>query len=163
MSVYTVHQPPPRRGEAAPDPQRIVFVRDGFHVWAFLLGPLWMLYRRLWLVTVLYLVLTAAIEFALWAAKAGALLQIVAGLLLALLVGLEAGTLRRWTYRRRGWKDLGLVVGDDREAAERRFFAAWTGGEPKRPAPAPPAATPRVPASTAPDVIGLFPEPGAPR
>ena len=33
-----------------------MFVRDGFYFWAFLLGPLWMLWRRLWLVLVVYLV-----------------------------------------------------------------------------------------------------------
>ena len=43
MPTYTVHQPPPRKGEAASAPERFVFVRDGFHFWAFLLGPLWML------------------------------------------------------------------------------------------------------------------------
>ena len=35
MAVYTVHQPPLRATDAAPDPQRFVFVRDGFYFWAF--------------------------------------------------------------------------------------------------------------------------------
>ena len=60
MPAYTVHEPPLREaksvGEAAPDPERFVFVRDGFHFWAFLLGPLWMLAHRMWLVLVLYLI-----------------------------------------------------------------------------------------------------------
>ena len=34
---------------AARDRQRFVFVRDGFHFWALLLGPLWLLWHRLWL------------------------------------------------------------------------------------------------------------------
>ena len=43
MAVYTVHEPPPREGEAArATPTRFVFVRDGFYFWAFLFGPLWM-------------------------------------------------------------------------------------------------------------------------
>ena len=49
----------------------------------------------------------------------------VIGLLIALLVGLEAGTLRRFTLTRRGWKNVGVVSGDDLEDAERRFFDAW--------------------------------------
>ena len=52
MSVYTVHEPPLRAAEASPDPERFVFVRDGFYFWAFLLTPLWMLWHRLWLVLV---------------------------------------------------------------------------------------------------------------
>ena len=60
MTVYTVHEPPPREGEADDRPDRFVFVRDGFYFWAFLLGPLWMLWRRLWLVLLLYVVLHGA-------------------------------------------------------------------------------------------------------
>src|SRR6202012_3676136 len=48
MPVYTVHAP------AAPDPgvvatDRFAFVRDGFHFWAMVFGPLWLLAHRLWL------------------------------------------------------------------------------------------------------------------
>ena len=46
-------------------------------------------------------------------------------LLISLLVGIEAGTLRRFTLARRGWKNVGVVSGYDLEDAERRFFAAW--------------------------------------
>ena len=53
-------------------------------------------------------------------------IQAVVGLLLALLVAIEAATLQRWTLAWGGWTDLGAVVGDDLEAAERRFFSAWT-------------------------------------
>ena len=52
MAIYTVHEPLPRKNETSADPDRFAFVRDGFYFWAFVLGPLWMLWRRLWLVTV---------------------------------------------------------------------------------------------------------------
>ncbi len=61
MSVYTVHEPPLRGADASAEPERFVFVRDGFHWWAFLLAPLWMLWHRLWLVFVIYLVVVAAL------------------------------------------------------------------------------------------------------
>src|SRR5262249_13798241 len=57
MRVYTVHQPPLRRDETESDRARIAFVRDGFSFWAFLLGALWMLWHRLWLVLLGYCVL----------------------------------------------------------------------------------------------------------
>jgi len=88
------------------------------------------------------------------------------GFLLALLVGFEAATLRRFTLARRGWRNVGIVVGDDVEAAERRFFDAWVKGEARPPAPPPPApsAPPMLRRPPPPsDVIGLFPQPGAPR
>ena len=37
----------------------------------------------------------------------------------------EAATLRRFTLGRRRWRNVGIVVGDDMETAERRFFDAW--------------------------------------
>src|SRR5262245_8280250 len=49
MSVYTVYQPPLKAHESAPDPERFVFVRDGFSFWALLVTPLWLLRYRLWL------------------------------------------------------------------------------------------------------------------
>ena len=43
MPTYTVHEPPPRKRRSRADPERFVFVRDGFYFWAFLLAPLWLL------------------------------------------------------------------------------------------------------------------------
>ncbi len=65
MSVYTVHEPPLRAAGALAEPERFVFVRDGFYWWAFLLTPLWMLRHRLWLVLVIYLVSSAVLETAM--------------------------------------------------------------------------------------------------
>ena len=163
MPVYTIHEPPLRKRESAVDPDRIVFVRDGFTFWAFALPPLWMLLHRLWLVLVLYIGLNVIVAAALFAAGVSGGMRLLVAALIGLLVGFEAATLRRWTYERRGWRPLGVVVGEDRYTAERRFFASWLAreGEP----PAAPALTPVNPArrSVASDVIGLFPEPGAPR
>ena len=61
MSIYTVYEPPLRAHESAPDPERFVFVRDGFSFWAFLLAPLWMLRHRMWLVLLGYVVVTIAL------------------------------------------------------------------------------------------------------
>jgi Protein of unknown function (DUF2628) len=168
MSVYTVHEPPLRATETLPDAERFAFVRDGFYVWAFLLTPLWMLRCRLWLVFLIYAVIAAAIESLLYYAGVGAAGVAVAMLLLSLLVGVEASTLRRFTLARRGWRNVGVVSGNDMEVAERRFFAIWArAAAAKRaetqaaPAAVPPA--PMPPVATSSHVIGLFPEPGTQR
>jgi hypothetical protein len=161
MSVYTVHAPPPRRGELDSDPTRFAFVRDGFSVWAFLFAPLWMLRHRLWLAFFGYLVVVAAVQVALMAFGTADGAKIAVGILLALLVGFEAASLRRWTLGRRRWQSLGVVVADDLEAAERRFFDAWM-AEGRRPSvPAAAASTARPANGAPPDVVGLFPQPGA--
>jgi Protein of unknown function (DUF2628) len=157
MTVYTVHEPPPREGQADADTDRFAFVRDGFYFWAFLFGPLWMIWRRLWLVLILYLIVTVALQVGLHLLGVSNTVKFVVGFLIALLVGFEAATLRRWTYWRRGWRNPGVVVGPDMETAERRFFDSWVvHGTPRVSVAAPPAM--RMP-EPAPQVIGLFPEP----
>jgi hypothetical protein len=172
MSIYTVHEPSPRADEDAPNPERFVFVRDGFYFWAFLLGPLWMLRHRLWLVLLGYIVVTIALQVGLRAIGASATVMTLAGVLFALLIGFEAATLRRFTLTRRRWKNVGIVVGDDLELAERRFFDSWlkhpsgngapAGSEPRGASVAPAATIMRRPPPS-PGVLGLFPQPGAPR
>lgn len=161
MAVYSVLEPPARSGggDAA---ERFVFVRDGFNWAAFFFGALWMLWRRLWLVLLGYLILVGALEALLRVLGAAMGARVFIGFLIALLVGFEAASLRRWTLIRRGWRDHGIVVGDDLEGAERRFFSAWTGTDGPRGATASAAAgfpQPHAPAS----VVGLFPQPGGSR
>jgi len=167
MPVYTVHQPPLRGAEALPDPERFVFVRDGFYFWAFLLAALWMLWHRMWLALLIYVAVAVGLDLAMYYTGVATVGVALVELAIAVLVGIEAGTLRRFTLARRGWKNVGVVSGDDIEDAERRFFDAWVrraparGAPPSAPSPAPPPSWPRAPRS--PDVIGLFPEPGANR
>jgi Protein of unknown function (DUF2628) len=175
MSIYTVYEPPLKAHESVPDPERFVFVRDGFSFWAFLLAPWWMLRHRLWLALVCYVILAVALSVALRLIGTSAAVAIIAGALFSLLVGFEAATLRRFGLARRGWRNVGIVVGDDVESAERRFFDAWANkswvnkswaerpsvdGASRAYSPAMGVPMARRPSS---EVIGLFPQPGAPR
>ena len=98
-------------------------------------------------------------------------------MLIALLMGFEAASLQRWTLSRRNWRQLDVVVADDEEAAERRFFDRWTARQRgsandqsavDRGAPPPTRDIPGQPFSKPPplphnEIIGLFPQPGASR
>jgi hypothetical protein len=166
MSVYTVHEPPLRATETLADPQRFVFVREGFYFWAFLLPPLWMLRHRLWLVLLIFIVVALGLSGFMHAAGIGAIGGPVGAFCLSILIGAEASTLRRFTLSRRGWKNVGVVSGEDLEAAERRFFDSWL-KSPRAPntlasAVAPPSA-PASPVAHSSGIVGLFPEPGAQR
>jgi hypothetical protein len=164
MSSYTVYEPP-LQGEGEPHPDRFVFVRDGF-VWsAFLFAPVWMLRYRLWLALLLYIAVLIAISLAAnWLRLSGGTIAAI-NFFVALLIGFEAATLRRRALVRRKWANIGVVVGDDLELAERRFFDAWAAARATRtarPRSVGGAAGPaRAPAAG--DVIGLFPEPGGGR
>jgi uncharacterized protein DUF2628 len=166
MAVYTVHEPPLRSGTVAPDPERFVFVRDGFYVWAFLLTPLWLIWHRLWLVLLIFVLVIIGLESAMSFLGVAAGARFCALALVSLLVGFEAGTLRRFALGRRGWRNVGVVSGTNAEAAERRFFNDWSVAGPGRPS-GPGGNPPLLPPSPAPafhtPIVGLFPEPGASR
>ena len=176
MPVFTVHAPVMNEaGIRATD--SFAFVRDGFHVWAALLGAVWLAWHRLWLALIGWIVVMVAVDFGLAALGVGGTAIFLVDVMLALLTGLEAASLRRWTLSRRNWRQLDIVVADDEEQAERRFFERWTtkqrafsndqpavdrgGPPPTRDIPGQPfSRPPPLPRS---EIIGLFPEPGGSR
>jgi hypothetical protein len=176
MPVYTVHAPD-AGGADLRSTDRFVFVRDGFHFWALLFGPFWLLVHRLWLALIGWLIAIVALDLALTRLGAGSSAIFFANVIVALLMGFEAASLQRWTLSLHRWRQLDVIVADDEEAAERRFFDRWATKQrgivndqqavdrgappPTRDAPGQPfSRPPPVPGS---GIIGLFPEPGGPR
>ena len=173
MPVYTVHAPS-SYGDDLRATDKFTFVRDGFHLWAMIFGPFWLIWNRLWVATLGWVVVTAVLEIGLARLGAGRLAIASADLLVAILLGFEAASLQRWTLSRRNWRQLDIVVADDEDAAERRFFDRWTAGrrgptfDPltvERGGPPPTRDIPGQAFSKPPplpegSIIGLFPEPG---
>jgi hypothetical protein len=176
MPVYTVHAPV-TNDPGVRSTDKFAFVRDGFYFWAALFGPLWLIWHRLWLALIGWIVLILAIDAAMASLGAGGTMVFLADGLLALLMGFEAASLWRWTLSRRNWRQLDIVVADNEESAERRFFDRWTvkardlgddqaavdrgAPPPTRDIPGRPFSRP-TPSSQS-EIIGLFPEPGASR
>jgi hypothetical protein len=160
MATYSVFAPPPRH-DGAYQGERFKFVRDGFSWAAFILGPIWMLFHRLALVFILWLAVVVVLGVAMRALGVPSGTASLVFLLLALLIGFEASSLQCWTLQRRGWREAGIVVADELEAAERRFFDELRDRDPvafAAPMQGHPAAmVDRT--QGAQDVIGLFPEP----
>jgi hypothetical protein len=155
MNTYTLHVP----ADARPgDPRALdhaVLVRDGFTWGAFLFTFFWFFVHRLWLAGLMVLVAVVGLAalLATLGVRPGA--AFAAELLLSLLIGLEAGALRRWTYRRRK-PAVDVVSAGSLEEAETKSFARWVAREASGPlaSPPPPATSYRAPEP----VIGLFPE-----
>jgi Protein of unknown function (DUF2628) len=176
MPVYTVHAPVTTNADLRAT-DRFRFVRDGFHVWAAILGVVWLAWHRLWLALIGWIVLMAVVDVAMVRLGVRGTAIFLVDVLLALLLGFEAASLKRWTLSRRNWRLLDIVVADDEEAAERRFFDRWTARQRAlsndqsavdRGAPPPTRDIPGQPFSKPPplpqsEIIGLFPEPGASR
>jgi hypothetical protein len=172
MPAFAVLEPPGPAG-AAGHPDRFIFLHEKFSLGAFLFGPLWLIAHGLWLELVAYLTglaLAGSILYAIGVGGPGILLIFS---LLQLLLGLEATSLMRWRRIRSGWRDGGVVIADDLDLAERRFFedrvAHRTADRAAADAtPAPVASTPAPPPLPGPPagtrgVTGLFPERGGGR
>ncbi|MBZ8133554.1 DUF2628 domain-containing protein [Afifella sp. IM 167] len=173
MRHYTVHYPP-AAGEAVDDAraaERAAFVKDGFNWPALFIPFLWLLFRRMWWVFLLYLVASAAIVGLDYVAGDTAATWV--GIAFSLYFALEANNLRRWSLERGGWREVGAASGRNEEEAALRFFAGRAAeDEPSlgRPAPqprtlsrgdsAPPPVPPRRADRDDPPVMGLFPEAG---
>ena len=164
-----------RPGKAAGqsvDPADLVAIKEGF-CWPALFIPLiWTVYRRLWLVLLLFLVGLILLGFL--DSLGGAVVGVVF-VLGRIWYALEANGLRRWTLERNGHRLIGIAEGRTIEEAESRFFATW---RPAAMAPDPDEAAPPPPAAAAghgprpnpwrrpesdPQVVGLFPTPGSAR
>jgi hypothetical protein len=175
MAIYTVLAPAARDGETATDPMRTLFVKEGW-CWPGLFIPiLWLLFRKMWLIALAYVVVFAALAYI--DTRLGGPVTGFAMLAAHLYLLLEGNELRRWTLTRRGYALAGVVEGRSREEAEIRYFAdtePLVAAQAAAPvvAPVPPTPpTPPVapawrsePAPAAPsaekgDIVGLFPAP----
>jgi hypothetical protein len=163
MAVYTVLEGKPS-GDVARDAERVIFVREGF-AWVALFVPLlWLLWHRLWLVALGWLILAVALQAG--AAALGGPMPFIAALAFNVAFALEANALRRWTLERRGYRFVGVAAGANRDECERRFFATWLIGRQLKSAPTAPgpwSPTPSGEGGAAERIIGLFPTPERPR
>lgn len=155
MRTYTLHVPTDSLAGEPHGLDRALLVPDGFCTPAFAFGPLWFFVHRLWIAGASVLALLIA------TALAGRLLGLttVAGsvvtVLVMCLVGLEASSLRRWTYARKGRPARDAVVAGSAEEAEVKAMTRWLdGAAPVRPGPTPYQAHPGRSGDA---VIGMFP------
>jgi hypothetical protein len=175
MPAFMVLEPPGFGDRSVRHSDRFIFLHERFSLSAFLFGPLWMIRQRLWLEEAAYVAGLAVVGSTLYVLGVGWPAIILIFGLIQLLLGLEATSLVRWMRVRYGWRDAGVVIADDLEVAERRFFddrvarrtaagaASGTAPTSSAPLPTPPALPGIPPGSSSPEVTGLFPQPGGGR
>jgi hypothetical protein len=155
MTIFTVHVP---RDPVEPLvlAERVRFVADGFSWGAFVLGPLWLLWNRLWLALVLWIV-AAGLVWLLCALGFRPVTLLGLGLMIEYLFGLEGNGLLASALRDRGLVLTDVVVASGCEAAARSYFRRLAQA---RPAAA--AAAERMPPGRGDndEFVGLSPDAG---
>jgi hypothetical protein len=116
--IYTAYEKP----DLAEPADRLVLVREGFSIWAFLFTVLWLISERLWLATIGYLALIVVIIQAGEQFGASPISLALAQLFVQLLLGFSAYDLKRWTLTRRGYHFTGIVTAENELNATRRYY-----------------------------------------
>jgi hypothetical protein len=156
MASYVIFEPP-----GAPQPERAMFIRDGFHWLAFLVPFFWFLWHRLWLEAGLVFAATVGLS-ALEEVDGMQGIVPAVSLLAALGLGFEAPALHMAALRRRGWRERGVVEADNRDEAAIRYLAEEDGESPASAPYRPAASAPATPSrrSGAAPALGLLDYPG---
>jgi len=157
MAFYTVMTPPPE-GDRREEIEQACLIPESFATAAFLLTGLWLLGKRLWLATLLFVLFWGVLiwlnsRFGLHASALWLIYWAV-----ALFLGIEGNNLVIRKLTRQGWRVSDVVEARTLAEAERRYFERALAGESMPPrveaAPATVAARPSGPLP----IIGLFPE-----
>lgn len=164
MKTFLVFEPA-SGGKNSETAEKIVFLREKFSWPALFFTPIWLLWHTLWLGFIAWLIAMFVIGVLtqLFGLHPGA--TALALWLPSAIAAFEASEFRRRKLMRKGYKDAGVVVAEDLEDAERRFFEEWVQGAEAAARPQPRPVSPPAPAVAARPVqgnpvIGLFPEPG---
>ena len=162
--IFLVFEPNdgPASAPTLAEAERVVFLREKFSWPALCFGPLWLLWHYLWLGLLLWVAVFFALVILMVSLGFPGSMMFVAFAVPSLIVAFEATAIRRRKLLRKGMRDAGVVIAQDIEIAERRFFADWA----KRAGAAPaarPAPSGSVPPLDPSPVLGLFPQPGANR
>ena len=129
MLVYTVYEPPAPAPTLDLRADSLVFVKEGFSMPAFLLGPIWLATHRLWLGLMLYIAAVLAL-LGLFQILPGGNSAVGGVLALASFAfSLEASAIRHWGLVRRGYHMIGAAAGATFEDCEHRFFTGWLAGQ----------------------------------
>jgi hypothetical protein len=117
MAVYTGLVPP--NGE----PDKVIFLAEGFSWGAFFFTILWALWHRLWVIAGLLFLVFAGLSVALSLKLLDPAVVLVIQLGLGVILGFEAQQLRLLSLERAGYRQAAFITAGNREAAELAYFS----------------------------------------
>jgi hypothetical protein len=136
VTVYSVYEPADAADLEARS-AKVAFVKDGIAWLALAVPILWLIYHRMWLELVAFLVIFMSLPLIFGSGPAGREIAGWASIGLTVVFAFEANDLRCWALRRRGFKFAGTAWGRDRIEAETHFFSRWLPEQEKPSAPVP--------------------------
>lgn len=123
---YTVYEPHQVENDLVARADELVFVKDGFAGWAMIGSVFWMVYYRLWMPLIGFIVVLGVLVGLayLFGASPGAGGLLFIGLSVAF--GILANDIRRLVLESEQYKMVGAIAGPSKIECERRFFHNWS-------------------------------------
>ena len=122
---YTIYEPEEVKKDLVVRADELVFIKDGFAGWAMIGSVFWMIYHRLWLPLIGFIVgfglLTGLANLFGASPEAGGVLFIG----LSIAFGFLANDIRRLILEKDNYKMVGAIAGPTQIECERRFFECW--------------------------------------
>jgi lysylphosphatidylglycerol synthetase-like protein (DUF2156 family) len=103
-----------------------IFIKDGFSLWAALLGCIWLAYHRIWRVALPLFLLTVILQILTADAIIAERLAYAIELGLLLFVGFSASEWYARALEDKGYVLSDIVTGRDDTEAQQRFFERYT-------------------------------------
>ncbi|MGB1547238.1 MAG: DUF2628 domain-containing protein [Alphaproteobacteria bacterium] len=119
MAIYTVHRfDPVGEGNEADT----VFVKEAFAWPAFFFTGFWAFWNRMWFAGIALIVVELALDAGLATLGVDAIARAILLVGYLVIVGFFANDWRRYSLQSRGYEFQGVVSGETREAAARRYY-----------------------------------------
>ncbi|MBZ0218662.1 MAG: DUF2628 domain-containing protein [Fimbriimonadaceae bacterium] len=166
MTIYSAHTPPAQGGLTRNQSEGVRFVADKFSWPALFFNIVWLIWHRMWWALAGFIIIVAVVPpLAILLGIHDTAFSWIA-LAALLLFANEAVSLRRWSLARRGYRLAAIISARDEEDCARKFFAAWSPAMPAKEGKTSPPVSgsgqkPLRLKPAEPDVIGMFPGPGA--
>lgn len=164
MASYTVHFPKGvgPTGIDADALSEAVLIKDGFSKSAFFFSFFWFFWNRLWIAGLGVVVALLVLDGLLDVFHVNHFFASIAQILFMILVGLEANSLKRWTFVRNGRPVATIVTGQDEIEAEAKMLTLGLGNLSRKPGPSGsrghiPSVSALIPSGPANPALGLFP------
>jgi Protein of unknown function (DUF2628) len=172
VTLYSVYEPPAEAPDVVARAEALVFVKEGFSWPALFVPGLWLLYQRMWLELIVFVLVFALLGWVFGGGAAGQTLLGWTSIAIVVLFAFEANNLKGAALERSGYRPVGVAVGRGVDDAELQFLRSWLprqqgaagerqGGQDRRGQTKAPAAQAPAAARGAEgeEVIGLFPVP----
>jgi len=128
VQTYTIYERRPAPENIERRVAKLVFVKEGFSFYAFLVPPVWMIVNHMWWEFGGFLALTIFVNGILALLGVGEDVIPLVGLVINLIFAFEARDLHRYALERKGYLLAAIVSGRNLDECERRFLLEWLPG-----------------------------------